>query len=185
MDDLADAPAPPADLSADAAVMVMLLGDDEAAAVLSRLAPDELGRLGARMGELGAIGPEAIAAAVVGFVERIEAQGPLSGDDQMNRFRHKVTRAVGAVRADNLMRRIAPAAGPGSSIEIIRWLLPDAIVPLIEGEHPQAIAVLLVQLEAEAAAASAARDARGAAVRDRAPRGNAGRGQRRCHRDAR
>ncbi len=143
--------AAPVDMAADAAVMVMLLEDDQAAAVLSRLAPAELTRLGARMCELGAIGPEAIGAAVVGFVERIEAQGPIA-DDRIGQFRHKVTRAVGQVRADNLMRRIQPDV-PASSIEIIRWLLPDAIVPLIRDEHPQAIAVLLVQLDAEVAAA--------------------------------
>jgi flagellar motor switch protein FliG len=49
------------------------------------------------------------------------------------------------------MQRIAPTSlTPG--LDLARWLSAEAIVPLIENEHPQAIAVLLVQLEAEIAA---------------------------------
>ena len=136
----------------DAALMVMLLDDAGATEILGRLDPDELALLGARMEGLAEVGPEEIAAAITGFVERIEANAliPL---DRLGQFRRQVTQAVGEVRADNLMRRIAPEAPPATAIEIARWLLPDAIVPLVRDEHPQTIAVLLVQLAPEVAAA--------------------------------
>jgi flagellar motor switch protein FliG len=140
------------DRASDAALMVMLLGDEQAADVLALLAPDELALLGSRMEGLANIGAEAVAAAVEDFVERIEANGlvPL---DRLDQFRRHVTRAVGEVRADNLMRRIVPETPRASALEITRWLLPDAIVPLVRGEHPQTLAVLLVQLVPEVAAA--------------------------------
>ncbi|MBX9885648.1 MAG: flagellar motor switch protein FliG, partial [Novosphingobium sp.] len=48
---------------------------------------------------------------------------------------------------------IAPdAPRPGSSLELARWLTPHALVPLVQGEHPQALAVLLVQLDPDVAA---------------------------------
>jgi flagellar motor switch protein FliG len=141
------------DRASDAALMVMLLDDEQAADVLALLAPDELALLGSRMEGLANIGAEAVAAAVEDFVERIEENGlvPL---DRLDQFRRQVTRAVGEVRADNLMRRIVPeTTPPASALEITRWLLPDAIVPLVRGEHPQTLAVLLVQLAPEVAAA--------------------------------
>jgi flagellar motor switch protein FliG len=132
--------------------MVMLLDDAQAAEVLARLAPDELALLGSRMSALTDIGPEQIDAAIARFVERIE-HNALMPVDRLGQFHRQVTQAVGEVRADNLMHRIAPTGTHTPAIEIIRWLLPDAIIPLVQGEHPQTIAVLLIQLAPDVAAA--------------------------------
>jgi flagellar motor switch protein FliG len=132
--------------------MVMLLDDAQASQILARLAPEELARLGAQMEGLADVGPEAVAAAVEDFVERIEHNN-LMPFDRLDQFRRQVTSAVGEVRADNLMRRIVRDDPQTSALEITRWLLPDAIVPLVRDEHPQTIAVLLVQLAPTVAAA--------------------------------
>jgi flagellar motor switch protein FliG len=58
-----------------AAVMVMLLEDEQAAQLLGQLEPGELRRLGEKMCELGEISPSAIAEAIAGFVERTERLG--------------------------------------------------------------------------------------------------------------
>lgn len=64
-----------------------------------------------------------------------------------------MNRAVGDVKADSLMQRILPAGEERSpAIELVRWLTADALIPLIKDEHPQALAVLLVQLDPEVAA---------------------------------
>jgi len=49
------------------------------------------------------------------------------------------------------MQRIAPEERT-NSLELARWLTPQVLVPLVRDEHPQAIAVLLVQLDPEVAA---------------------------------
>jgi flagellar motor switch protein FliG len=140
------------DPAGNAAVMVMLLQDDQATRILAELEPDELRLLGQKMVELGEIGPEVIAGAIAGFVEKTESLG-LVAHDRVGQVRNMMGRAVGEVKAENLMRRIAPEAAKTSTIELARWLEPDALVPLIKGEHPQMIAVLLVQLDPEVAAA--------------------------------
>jgi flagellar motor switch protein FliG len=140
----------PADPTADAAVLVMLLEEGEAAAILSQLSPGELGVLGERMCELGNIAPEAINAAIAGFLDRTESLG-LVDADRMGRVHSLMTRAVGDVKADNLMQRIAPAAA-SPALDIVRWLTPESLVPLVVGEHPQALAVLLLQIEPQVAA---------------------------------
>jgi len=64
-----------------------------------------------------------------------------------------MNRAVGDVKAGNLMQRILPPDHrPPSPLELAKWLNPQALIPLVREEHPQAIAVLLVQLDPEVAA---------------------------------
>ena len=135
-----------------AAVMVTLLEDSQAARLLAQLEPGELRLLGEKMCALGEISPEAIAHAIAGFVDRTERQG-LVVHDRIGQVRALMTAAVGAVKAGNLMERIAPEAASANPIELVRWLNPAALLPLVKGEHPQAIAVLLVQLDPEVAAA--------------------------------
>lgn len=134
-----------------AAVMVMLLEDDQAANILSQLEPHELRLLGEKMCALGEIQPEVIAHAIANFVERTERMGMVV-HDRIGHVRSLMTRAVGEVKADNLMQRIQPEQPQAVSLELARWLTPQALVPLVKGEHPQALAVLLVQLDPEVAA---------------------------------
>lgn len=136
-----------------AAVLVMLLAEEDATGLLSRLSPEELQVLGAKMCELGEIGPEAIADAIACFAERADQAG-LPAANRAGDVRRLMTGAVGELKADNLMRRIAPeeARKPATALELARWLDPGVIASLVADEHPQAIAVLLLQLEPQTAA---------------------------------
>ncbi len=136
-----------------AAVMVMLLDQEQAAGVLAQFDPGELRRLGEKMCALGEISPEVIAQAITGFVERTEQLG-LSAHDRVGQVRHLMTRAVGEMKAESLMQRIAPeSSGKPSALDLARWLTPQVLVPMVQGEHPQTLAVLLVMLDPEVAAA--------------------------------
>ena len=69
-----------------AAVLVMLLAEEDATGLLSRLSPEELQLLGAKMCELGEIGPAAIADAIAGFAERAdEATMPAQDRSEIGR----------------------------------------------------------------------------------------------------
>ncbi|KQM14825.1 flagellar motor switch protein FliG [Novosphingobium sp. Leaf2] len=142
----------PLDAADNAAVMMMLLDEDQTTHILGSLEPRELRLLGEKMCALGEIGPDVIAAAITGFVERTEKMG-LVVHDRVGQVRTMMNRAIGEVKTDSMMRRIAPSAPQTSSLELARWLTPEALIPLVKGEHPQAIAVLLIQLDPEVAAA--------------------------------
>lgn len=133
-----------------AAVILMLMDDDEAAALLGQLDPQELQLVGERMIALGEIGPDRISTAIEGFVRHADSAA-LPAHDRPQQLRHRMTRALGEVKADSIMQRIAPDNRP-RSLELARWLAPQVLLPLLEGEHPQAVAVLLLTLEAEPAA---------------------------------
>lgn len=134
-----------------AAVIIMLLGEEEAAAVLSRLNPEELRLVGETMCRLGDIGSGPVVQALEGFIQ-YAADDSLSAHDRPARVRTLMTNAVGATKASQLMQQIVPAR-TNRSLEIARWLAPDSLLALLDGEHPQAIAVLLLLLDADQAAA--------------------------------
>lgn len=132
-----------------AAVFLMLLDEAEAAALLSRLGPDELQRVGTAMIRLGEVEPPRIAEAIAGFVAEAD-NAALPAQGRAEQLGTLLQRAVGPVRGDSLMQRILPDARP-QAVEIARWLAPEVLAGLVEAEHPQVIAVLLLMLEAEAA----------------------------------
>ncbi len=137
-----------------AAIMVMLLDEEEAARLLSGLSPDELRTLGTKMCAIGEIGPRTIADAIASFAESA-GQAGISSHNRIDNVRRIMTGALGELKADSLMRRVAPEgeAGRTPALELAQWLDPEVLIPLIAGEHPQAIAVRLVQLDPVTAAA--------------------------------
>ena len=136
-----------------AAVMVTLLNDEQAAAILGRLTAEELEVLGERMCALGEIGPDSIIRSIASFAERASRPG-LPAQPRETRVRALMSQAIGDIKADSLMQRIIPEQAPGnlSSLEIVKWLSPPTLIGLVAGEHPQAIALLLVQIDPEIAA---------------------------------
>ncbi|WP_232367261.1 flagellar motor switch protein FliG [Altererythrobacter lutimaris] len=133
-----------------AAVFVLLLEDRNAAELLGRLGPDELERVGASMCQLGDVDPSRIARAIASFVEEADREA-LSADGREDHVRSLFVNAIGDVKAESVMKRIQPEERP-RSLELARWLAPSIVAPLIEDEHPQVIAVLLLMMEAEPAA---------------------------------
>lgn len=133
-----------------ASVILMLLGDEEAAAILARLEPEELHMIGRTMCEMSDVGPDRIASAIGGFVQHANVR-ELAARDRPQKLREVMTRAVGEVKADSVMEQIAPAT-QGRTIEMARWLAPPVLVKLLANEHPQAVAVLLLLLDPAQAA---------------------------------
>ena len=137
-----------------AAVMVMLLGEEDAARLLAGLSPDELRTLGSKMCAIGEIGPQAIAQAIASFA-RSAGEAGIPSHGRVDNVRRIMTGALGEVKADSLMRRVAPSqeGQRTPALDLAQWLEPEVLIPLIRDEHPQAIAVLLVQLDPVTAAA--------------------------------
>ncbi len=134
-----------------AAVFLMLMGDEEASSILGRLSPAELEKLGAAMMALGEIDQSRMSEALADFVDEAKRE-VLPQRGRPERMATLLDKALGPDRATGIMKRIEPQSRP-RSIEIARWLAPDVLVRLIEDEHPQVIAALLLLIEPEAAAA--------------------------------
>jgi len=152
LDDISAAPAPATLLSRvdRAAVFLMLLGDEEATGLLSRLSPGELETLGAAMMALGEIDQPRMAEALADFAAEAGRE-LLPQRGRPDRVRALLDRALGPARADSMMQRIGPEARP-HTLEMAHWLAPTVLVRLIADEHPQVIAALLLLIDPEPAA---------------------------------
>ncbi|QUL39442.1 flagellar motor switch protein FliG [Erythrobacter sp. JK5] len=128
----------------------MLLGDEEAANLLARLGPNELERLGSAMVALGEVDQPGIAEALQDFVSEADRE-VLPAKDRSVQVRSLLERSLGSTKAESMMQRIEPEARP-RSIEMARWLAPNVLLKLVEDEHPQVIAALLLMLDPEPAA---------------------------------
>ena len=138
-----------------AAIMVMLLAEEDASKILGQLTPDDLRQLAGTMCGIGEVEPQSIVDAIAGFSRSTENSG-ISGHGRVDSVRKLLNGAVGEVKTDNLMRQVAPEAEEASlpALGLLRWLDPKIIGEILADEHPQAIAVLLLQLDADVAAAA-------------------------------
>ncbi len=138
------------DGDAAAAILLTLLGETEAAAILGALNPDEARRIGVAMLGVASARAVDIEAALDMFVERSRATTGL-GLDPARHVRAVFNAALGNVRAENILSEIAPQTSAGV-LEKLRWMRVEAIAAALAGEHPQVGALILTCLTPEVAA---------------------------------
>jgi len=132
------------------AIFLMLLEDAEAAALMSRMEPDELQLIGATMLEVGEIKREMMNEALEDFVTESKSDR-MPVRDRNAQVREMMERSLGPTKAESMMLKLNPKPGP-RSLEMARWLAPAVLLKLVEDEHPQVIAALLLMLEPRPAA---------------------------------
>jgi flagellar motor switch protein FliG len=126
------------------AMLLLTLGEDEAAEVLKHLGPREVQKLGTAMAQLKTVPREKIEPVLDELSER-NAQGPPFAVDE-EAIRSMLTKALGDERAANLISRILQG-GDTAGIESLKWMDAQTVADLIKNEHPQIIATILVHLE--------------------------------------
>lgn len=145
---------PQVDGDAAAAILLTLLGDQEAASILSSLNPDEAHRIGVAMMNVATATTADIEAALEMFVTRSKSMNSL-GQNAAPRVRSVFTAALGPARAETLLTDIAPQQSLGV-LEKLRWMKTEAISAVLQNEQPQVGALLLACLTPEIAAAALA-----------------------------
>ena len=128
-----------------AAVLMMLVGEDEAAAILQKLEPDEVRQLGAAMFKVADVSEEEVDGVLDDFVGRARARTGIAFDPKP-RIEAVMTRALGEEKAGSVLARIMPAEA-AQGIELLDWLDAPEIACMIEKEHPQIAAVLIANLD--------------------------------------
>ena len=130
-----------------AAVLMMLVGDEEAASILQKLEPEEVRQLGAAMFAVADVSEAEVEQVLDDFVTRARERTAV-GFDPRPRIEGIMSRALGMEKASSVLARITPAQDAGA-IELLDWLDPGDIAGLIEKEHPQIAAVLIANLDPE------------------------------------
>jgi flagellar motor switch protein FliG len=133
-----------------AAILLMLLDDSDASAILQHLDPAEVKSLGKAMFEASSATETDVETALEHFVGNNRALSSLAVDAP-SRIHDMMHRALGEVRAGPIWSEIAPTKS-AQSLEALRWMDVGAISQLIAGEHPQVAAIILSALSADIAA---------------------------------
>jgi flagellar motor switch protein FliG len=133
-----------------AAILLMSLGEQDAANVLKRLDAREVQKLGIAMAELKEVSREQMTAVLDTFIGVADSKANLAGGSQ-DYVRRVLTQAVGKQKADMLLDRVTTGQ-TGQGIESLKWMESKAVAQIISGEHPQIAAIVLSHLEPEQSA---------------------------------
>ena len=133
----------------NSAILLMSLGEEEAAEVLKFLGPKDVQRIGHAMSKLKTVTKDRIEAVLGTFAEQAEQQSSIGGDTD-GYVRNVLTKALGDDKAGFLLDRILQG-GDSAGIESLKWMDAASVAELIKNEHPQIIASILVHLERDQA----------------------------------
>lgn len=141
--------APPIDGASAAAILLMLLQEQDAASVLKHFDADEVTTLGRAMFAAAEARESEIESALDRFVAGSRSLSTLAvrADPRIRKVMH---RALGNIRADNILAEIAPQSS-AAVLDILRWMEVPTIVNILASEHPQVGAIILAVLTPEVA----------------------------------
>ena len=127
------------------AILMMLLGEDEASEIIRNLSPKEVQHLGTAMYSVQGLDQETVNAVLDEFLAIIKAQTSL-GMGAGNYIRNVMNKALGEDKAQSVLSRISPSQ-TSKPIDILDWMDARSIAELIVDEHPQIIALSISYLD--------------------------------------
>jgi len=135
----------------DSAILLMSLGEEEAAAVFRHLSPREVQSLGATIARMTSVPKDRLDKVLAKFTNIAQARSPLVSDTG-NYVKNVLRKALDEDKANLLIDRILQN-GDISGIEGLKWMDAASIGEMLRQEHPQIVAAVLVHLDSDQAAA--------------------------------
>jgi flagellar motor switch protein FliG len=133
-----------------ASILLLALGEVDAASILKHMGPKEVQELGIAMASLDSVTTTQMELVMGKFVAALETQTSL-GLDSDEYIRNVLTGALGADKASGMIDRILLGRN-SKGLEQLKWMDPRAIAELIRLEHPQIISIVLSFLDPDQAA---------------------------------
>lgn len=133
-----------------AAILMLSLGELEAAEVLKHMSAKEVQRVGQAMAGVGGVSREQIESVIGDFATALDKQTSVGvgADDYVRKV---LVQALGEDKAGSVIDRILLGRN-SSGMEMLKWMDPRAIADLIRNEHPQIMAIVMSHLEPDQAA---------------------------------
>ncbi|MEK8047685.1 MAG: flagellar motor switch protein FliG [Burkholderiales bacterium PBB6] len=133
----------------NAAILLMSLGEEEAASVFKHLGPKEVQKLGETIAKMKIIPRERVEQVLDKFTELAKEQHSLVADTD-EYVKAVLRKALGDDKANMLIDRILQGSDV-SGIESLKWMDAGSVAELLRNEHPQIIAAILVHLDQDQA----------------------------------
>jgi flagellar motor switch protein FliG len=133
-----------------AAILLMSLGEVEAAEVLKHMGAKDVQKVGQAMAILSNVSRERATDVVELFVDELDNQTSIGvgADDYVRRV---LVGALGADKASGLIDRILLGRN-SKGLEALKWMETRAVADLVRNEHPQIVAIVLAYLDPDQAA---------------------------------
>jgi flagellar motor switch protein FliG len=129
----------------DAAILLMSLGEEEAAEVFKHLAPKEVQRLGETIAKMKTVTRERVDGVLDKFTNVAGEHSSLVSDTD-EYVKSVLRKALGEDKAKLLIDRILQGSDV-TGIESLKWMDPGSVAELLRNEHPQIVAAILVHLD--------------------------------------
>jgi flagellar motor switch protein FliG len=133
-----------------AAVLLLSLGEDQAAEVLRHMGPKEVQKIGAAMAAMTNVPRDQVKQVLEQFTETVQNQTAL-GVNSDEYIRSVMVGALGEDKAKGIMDRILLGSN-NKGLEALKWMDARAVAELIRLEHPQIQAIVLSYLDNDHAA---------------------------------
>lgn len=136
--------------SEKAALLLLMLGEDQAAKVLKHVDAVDVEKIGSAMASIRDVDNRKAESVVNEFHRALSSENTL-GVGVSNYVRKVLTNTLGEQKGATLADRVL---GQEQALEIdsLRWLETEALVQMLKDEHPQIIAITLAHLAKEQAA---------------------------------
>ncbi|MDY4298323.1 MULTISPECIES: flagellar motor switch protein FliG [unclassified Xanthomonas] len=133
-----------------AAVLLLSLGEADAAEVLKHMDPKEVQKIGIAMATLSGISRDQVEKVMEEFNAELGSKTSLGvgADDYI---RNVLVQALGADKAGSLIDRILLGRNT-TGLDTLKWMDPRSIADLVRNEHPQIIAIVMAHLDSDQAA---------------------------------
>lgn len=135
----------------NAAILLMSLGEEEAAEIFRHLSPKEVQRLGETIARIKTVTRDRLDTVINKF-ETVAANEHMLVSDSNEYVKTVLRKALGDDKANLLIDRILQGSDI-TGIESLKWMDPASVAELLRAEHPQIVAAILVHLEFDQAAA--------------------------------
>jgi flagellar motor switch protein FliG len=133
-----------------AAILLLTLGENEAAQVLKHMGAKEVQRIGTAMAKLANVSREEVHGVISEFATTVESQTSVGvGADEF--LRKVLVDALGQDKAASIIDRINIGRST-KGLDALKWMDARAVSELIRLEHPQIIAIVLAYLDPDQAA---------------------------------
>jgi flagellar motor switch protein FliG len=133
-----------------AAILLMSLGEQDAAEILKHMGPKEVQRLGSAMTGLQNVQQVEVQSVIGNFFEEVRNLTGLGiGTD--NYIRKMLVTALGEDKANSLIDRIL-LGGNTTGLDTLKWMDSRSIADMIRNEHPQIQAIVIAYLDADQSA---------------------------------
>jgi len=133
-----------------AAILLLTLGEQDAAEVLKHMTPKEVQKVGEAMSKIDGIDKNTVTDVLSNFIDKVEDHTSIGGGNE-EYLRNVLEGALGKDNAGSILDRILMGR-KSKGIETLKWMEARAIAEIIRLEHPQIIAIVLSYLEPDQSA---------------------------------